>query len=264
MGRGMGKNAKSKSRETQEFAELAVIENSKWVDRVLWTQAAVGLTVVIGKFMGVTEFEWQHVKFNVSTAWFVFLLLTIAHLYASLLLIKSLRRFWDCSDAHSRRALFAKITATGGIFVRGLVARTEYDGTLFVRYRMSPSDPSAWAALMGSAFLVASIIPFSLSKSMWWMLLVAFAITQVNWSIGSHWVIALSDLTNNSSVYFPQVEGRGIRVLSIGSGANMAFARMSFFALPLWLALNAVLFVPQLLIFILMGLVRFWDKLREG
>jgi len=86
------------SLEIRQNAELAVLENSKWVDNVLWAQATVGFTVVVAKLAGVTEVEWQQVKINVSSVWLVFIVLTIAHLYTSLLLIKALRKFWHCSD----------------------------------------------------------------------------------------------------------------------------------------------------------------------
>src|SRR5262249_54412788 len=157
-----------------ENAELAVIENLKWVDRVLWIMAGIGLTVFLAKLMGVDEVEWQNVKVGIFKAWFVVILLTIAHLYVSIMLLKSLKRYWHYSDAQSRQALFDKLGASGGLFVRGLIARTtfkphyartrergKYVFMHSVRYEMDPHDPSAWIALIAYFLLIAALVPFS-------------------------------------------------------------------------------------------------------
>ncbi len=273
-----GNSTASKSSE-QENAELAVVENAKWIDGILWSMCLVATALILLKALGKREFKWQDITFDTSMAWIVFSILTVAHLYSALLVIRSLRRLWPLADALSRRRLFDKITSTGGAFVRGLVARTQCidDWTLYVRYKMDYRDPSAWLALGSLPLLVAAITPFSISRAFIWWLILGIILAELNWIIGSHWVIALSDLSGEwqfdeeycnrngleASLYFRKSDRAGIRVIGMQSG-GFGFERVGPLVFPFWLVLNAgvmVASVPaRIILMIWMAVDRFRNR----
>jgi len=248
-------NANAKSPE-EENAESAVIENSKWVDGVLWSMLLAATAIILLKLIGKQDFKWQDVELNTSQAWVVFSILTLAHFYAAVLLLKSIRRVWQLSDRLSRSRLFGKITSTGGIFVRGLVARTECRQTWFlsVSYEMDHHDPSAWFAQFSVPLLITAITPFAIRRTSLRFFLLGVVLGEINWIIGSHWIIALSDLSTEShsndwsknaegsegSLYFRKLDRAGIRMIGIQSGGN-SFDNVEPLVLPLWFTLNCIL-----------------------
>lgn len=232
--------------EDRTLAETAVLENAKWADAVIWAMGAVSGVVVLLKLTGAKQFKWQDVTLSTDQAWIVLLLLSVGHIYAGVLLIRSLRAYWPKSTTDQRHMLFAKISATGGILVRGMVARTEFDEESFVRieYRMHPSDPTAWAALVGLSLMLGAIVPFRIDREALVLAYASLFIAQANWIMGSHWLLALSDLKTEgrTSAYFERTSGAGIRVLMMGSG-GLTFAPVSWLALPLWMFFNCAVFL---------------------
>jgi len=86
--------------------------------------------------------------------------------------------------------------------VRGLVARTKFKRikTVGLYYEMSRSDPTTWLANVSAALVFVAVVPFG--PISWFTLIfvaVAAAIVQVNWTVGSHWVIALSESSEDFS-----------------------------------------------------------------
>jgi hypothetical protein len=255
------KNGIDKSPEL-ENAELAVVENSKWVDSVLWSMLLAALATILLKIFGKQEFKWMDITVDTSFAWIVFSVLTLAHFYTALLLFRSIRSVWQFSDRLSRQILFAKITSTGGIFVRGLAARTvcKDDWCLTVRYTMDHRDPSSWLALVSVPFLIAAVTPYVYSKRSLCLFFLGLALAEINWIIGSHWIIALSDLSTDShingrsekvegiegSFYFRKSRHPGIRMIGIQSGGD-AFEPLGPIAFPIWFLLNCILRILKLL-----------------
>lgn len=232
-----------------ENAELAVVENVKWVDRVIWTTGAVAATIFALKVTGVSTFEWEQISISTSSAWLVFLILTVAHFYTALLLIRALKVYWLLSDTGSRSLLFGRISSCGGALVRGISARTEFDtdSLLFIRYHMDPRDPTAWLALFGALLFFSAIVPLKLDSFLFFYVGIALILVQINWVIGSHWIIAICDLARNSeaSVYFEQLKNSGIQVAGLQSG-GCRFYTISWFFLPAWIVLNALVLLSAI------------------
>lgn len=174
----------------------AVVHNADWVNRVLVSGTGIAGVVVLLKILGHSEFEWQDVKISVQGAWLVFTLFTFAHGYAAWLLIRSTHTLWASNAPKEAEETFLKVSSTGSLFVRGMIPRTKRiqhgDGYI---YLMDPKDPSTWLAHGAVILMIAATIPFKLGVATIFLALGSLVLSFVNWQIGSHWVIALSELT---------------------------------------------------------------------
>lgn len=176
-----------------------VIENSKWVNIVLTTAITLAGAIVLLKFTGVDQFEWFDVNFATDQAWFVFILLTIAHIYTSWLLEKSTYSLWRARSPEANKNTFHKIVTTGGVFVRGLVPRTKYKVSklrLFV-YQMRSNDPTTWLVYFLALLFVLAVVPFNFNNFylVFFFVTIALSLLLVNWVVASRWIVALSELT---------------------------------------------------------------------
>jgi hypothetical protein len=117
----------------------AVINNSKWIDRVLWGLLLTQGTIILIKLAGKSTFVWGGVEFNTNKAWAILSLVTIAHLYVTVLFHTAAVKFAERSSDYERHEVFERITTSGGLFVRGLIARTKRRGRVYVMKRNDPT-----------------------------------------------------------------------------------------------------------------------------
>ena len=241
--------------DNKELHKEAVVENSKWIDKVLMSGFLVSLSIVILKLFYKETIKWMDVEFKLANSWIIFLLLTVAHLYTTILLTKSIKKLWDKFTFDDRSFVYTKIISTGGIFSRGLTARTEvYDDWEFkVKYKMTYEDPSAWVALVTAVLMFIAIIPFPISKFSILDILIASLIINANWIIGTNWIVALSELSldTDHSTYFEKASFGGVGMKVMSSGGD-AFRRIPYLIFPLWFLLNSfvrVMVSPLLFIF---------------
>jgi len=229
-----------------DFNILAAKANIKWVDGVLSVGVTVFGTIVLLKFLGANQVTLKGITINTSQAWIPALIFTVAHLYSTILLVGSLRSVWNHSSAEERRRLARETTATGGLFMRGLIARTKVlskSGGPFIRYRMDIRDPSAWASQLALPILVLAVVPFSLTP---WLLIfipVAVLFAEANWTIGSHWAVALSELGSmkSKSTYFAEHTKGALCVVVLASqGGDYSFSAIPFPYVLIWLGLQAI------------------------
>jgi hypothetical protein len=90
-----------------------------------------------------------------------------------------------------------KISVQGAWMVFALFSVAHgYVAWLLVRlYLMDPGDPSTWLAHGAVILMASATIPFKLEAATAIFAFVSVVLSFVNWQIGSHWVIALSELT---------------------------------------------------------------------
>ena len=175
----------------------APINNAKWIDRVLWAFVILGGTIVLLKLAKRRTFSWASVEFDTNRAWIVFTFLTIAHLYTTMLFHLSAVKFSKTSTADERQRVFAKVTSGGGLFVRGLIPRTERVGNV---YKMKWNDPTTLVSYLAALLIIVTIVPFDFSSRTVFLkyLLIALLIMVINWFIGSRWAVTLSQLTSKT------------------------------------------------------------------
>jgi hypothetical protein len=87
-------------------------------------------------------------------------LFTLAHFYTALLLLRSTHRLWRDESEESQARTFDKVSATGGLFVRGMLPSVDLRKIVWLQ-GINPHDPSTWLTRATSILLLLAIIPFS-------------------------------------------------------------------------------------------------------
>ena len=181
------------------FLKKAVIENAKWVDGILMAGVTISAVSVFAKLIGKTELEVFGLSVSIERNWIIFGIGTLIHLYLGWFLNRSIVKLWKEAAFEEYKSVYNEITTSGGIFVRGMTPRINpvQSPFGFSGYGMSPSDPSTWMAHIFAILLFISMVPFSWSGFIHFMLrmFVAMVIVISNWLIGSSWITVLSDLT---------------------------------------------------------------------
>src|SRR5574341_257396 len=179
----------------------AVVHNAKSVDTVLWTFVILEIALIYLKINHKGTFIWGGLEANATGAWPVtfFFLITFAHLFTTLRLNQSIGACLnECSPSQRHRA-FLKVTSTGGLFMRGMIPRTQVlpNGPYKMEWHDLTTIPSYLAALT----IMPALIPFD-SLTVWRLakyLFFAWLLIVVNWRIGSSWAINLSRLATGSN-----------------------------------------------------------------
>ena len=185
--------------------ERAVLSNITWLNVVLFVGVMTLLVSLLSRVVGLTS-GLEVIRITVAAGG----VLTVAHIYVANLLNKSLQVVWREQSLESRMALFARITKTGGPFVRGLMARRVQHESHIVK--MSLRDPTTYLALLSAATLVVAMVPFDQpAKTTVLYASVGLFLLFVNWMRGTAWGLALSDIAREKtdSHYFWFYESLG-------------------------------------------------------
>jgi hypothetical protein len=179
----------------------AVTSSAELLNALLVSGLALAGVIVLLKIVGKDEFEVWKVPIKLKYAGAVFALFTVAHLYLAVLFIQDAYHIFF---EHHELALDAWNTlhGKGFIFFHGMVARVQLNrvyigGHPAYEVPMDWADPTTWL-VHGAAILVfLAIVKW---KNANWKLRTitltsAFLIIVVNWTVGSNWVIAASELT---------------------------------------------------------------------
>ena len=201
------------SDESNDFFKARVVADSKWMDWLIFSSAAIALVTIADKALGGTSFKVGDVEIPTSYAWVVFVGLTAVHLYLAWLIISSSHTLWKQSA--TAVDAFRQITAEGGLLLRGLVPRITYrkgkDGKYL--FKMPSTDLTIWPSYALMILVVAAVIPFSLRPfgTFYIIAIVALFLEYVNWRIAANWLVALSDLNlpPAQSVYHARIEAVG-------------------------------------------------------
>ena len=170
-------------KQPNELLQLRVTESLKWLDGVLWAQVTIGGAAIIAKLLGLATFEFAGSDVNLADAWVIFLILTAAHWYCAVMFARSVAQAADDLLSVDKKEVFLRVTATGGLFVRGMIPRrAEHSDSLDLR--IHPSDLSGWAALIAMPLLVAAITPFEINDLSLVLFLAGLFLAHANWLIG--------------------------------------------------------------------------------
>ncbi|NJL41502.1 MAG: hypothetical protein HC899_36015 [Leptolyngbyaceae cyanobacterium SM1_4_3] len=195
--------------ENSNHLETAIVENGKWVDKVFATGAAISTIILTLKFINVSEFEWNGVTVSVENTRFLISIcvaFTVAHWYASRLLIRSILEFWKLKSHEDRIKLLETLRATGGLLVRGFIPRerARIRKDLYI-YTFNIKDYTFWVSYGCIAVLLLAISPWNLSnKAFLFLLVTAIATAIINWKIASDWIVALTEISlqNKDEAYY--------------------------------------------------------------
>ena len=168
------------------------------LESVLSFGAGLAAVIVFLKLLRRNEFEVWGVKIRLGYAWIVFAILTIAHLYTG---IRFIQRCYAIAFDASVSDLEAWQTLTNGtlLWFDGLIARVQHiegPGGISL-YIMDAGDLTTWLAHAGAVAMFFSIV--RIFGARWRVriatIVVAVVISVSNWTIGSNWIIAASELT---------------------------------------------------------------------
>jgi hypothetical protein len=175
------------AKDNSDLLRDAVVNNSKSIDRVLWTFLILEIAFVYLKLTKKGTFSWGGVEVNTTGVWTVsfFLLLTLAHLYTMLRFYQSARKCSEASSDDERERTFLRVTSSGGLFVRGLIPRTRIGNVYKMEWRDLTTIPSYLAAFG----IIFAIVPFDFSNCTVFLkyLFIGLLIMVINWFIGSRW-----------------------------------------------------------------------------
>jgi hypothetical protein len=186
-----------------DHRQKMVIEDAKWVDKILTVGAGLAGIIVVAKILSINTLAWNGITVSLTNAWIIFVPLTIAHIYtANFPLSRSICLLWRenlwVNSAEQGRAVFEKVTEAGGIFMHGLVPRTKRVKMFgFYQYFMSSYDPTTPISYGAGLLLILAIVPWNFSNRVLFFLLLAgsIVIVVVNWLIAGGWAVSLSQLT---------------------------------------------------------------------
>ena len=264
---------------TVDDIKVAIKENVAWLDKVLWAALTLTLAVSLLRFVKADHFSWIGIELETYHALIVLSILTVAHFYVTVLLLRCLRWSWQLASKEDRLRIYNQITSSAGPFIRGMVARTVRLRTwhgMWI-YSMTPNDPTAWVSILTVALALMAILPFHTRPLLLVMCQVFAAIMLVgfNWVIGTNWAIALSELSTDweKSVFFGRVrDWRSLqRVTKMGlflpvGSAGPPWVEVPYLLGPLWWLLMRIIEVALLAVILcLMGTewaTEFFRKLR--
>lgn len=178
--------------ENTELLQRAVKANAAWIDKVLVSGALIAVSVIFLRLIGGDSLTFQGIKIPLQHAWAILALVTFLHCYAMVLFVQSARRLWQVADETQCAAAWHELTAEGGLFMRGMQPRL-----LGANSSTAPmgNEPATWMTHLCAIALVGAIIPYELTLD--WRTFAAIALTVLNWSFGSRWAIALSELSTS-------------------------------------------------------------------
>jgi hypothetical protein len=182
--------------DVYDYLKTRVVADSKWLDRLILSAMVVSLAIIAAKALGGGSFKLGDTEVPTKYAWIVFSGFSVIHLYLACLIIKSSHKLWQ--DSSTPADTFLKLTAEGGVLLRGLVPRVSrrMRGETYI-FKMPFSDLTIWPSYLAIILLMAAVVPFSVNpfERFYLLTLIGLLLAYVNWRIAANWLVALSDLT---------------------------------------------------------------------
>lgn len=175
----------------------SVLSTAGWVNSVVTAMLLFAVAVLATKVTAGTKFKipGTEAELELKHAWMVFAAFTVGHLYVAVLFKKSCEALFY-QEHQNAKATWEDLTRDGPLFFRGLMPRNvPADGSPIVQ--MDSSDPTTWLAHLAAILFFVAIVPFERSAPLG--MIAAPTLTVINWTLGSHWVIAASELTLETS-----------------------------------------------------------------
>lgn len=181
----------------ETLAGKSVVSLAGWINTVLVTGLTIAGGVVVTKFCAGSTFKIPGTDVLVGTAhvWILFLPFTLAHLYVALLFIRACRYLFR-HDRDNARKVWEELSLEGPLFFRGIMPRLLPLGRNIARMRRD--DLTTWLAHVGAIAFWVAMSPIPQGPALTYA--AATALTFINWTIGSNWVIAASELTSDPDV----------------------------------------------------------------
>lgn len=200
----------------QDFLKVyedGVLSSASWLNNVLFIGAGLLLTINLYRYFKKESIEVSKLELPLNRIWIIVLGYTLAHLYCSIILVKSTKDFLleaqklynndTAQISKEKKILWAKITLSGDFSFRRMQQRQQtgqihipFSQRTIKFYKISVWDISNWI-YFGLAMLIVNGIPDFKEKDKKRFrsgLLIALFLALANWLIGSVWTAQLSNL----------------------------------------------------------------------
>jgi len=169
--------------------------HAETLSKILWTGLLLSVAVCVVELLGKDSIKVANVDIPVRYGWIAFSVFTILHAIWTVEFVKSARRFWELTDEDTYSKLFLDITSEGGYFMRNMSPRILPNGA---GWAPMGNELATWLAHLAALLLFFALISAAMSSKGTTdspiALAAAVVLLYVNWTLGSRWAIALSEL----------------------------------------------------------------------
>lgn len=194
--------------------EDGVLTSVSWLNDVLFIGAGLLITINLYRWFRKDFIEINKLELSLNKCWIIVLAYTLAHLYCSVNVVRSTKDFLrETKDAYKdisvvnrqKELLWNKITLSGKFSFRRM-ERRQLSGQMQIPfsekrisfYKISVDDISNWIYFGLALLILNGVADFKQNDKRKFRrsLLIASLLALINWTIGSVWTAALSNLLN--------------------------------------------------------------------
>jgi hypothetical protein len=198
--------------ENPELAQT-IGASAEWINGLLMFSLGLAGTIVLLKAFGQDEVEVWKVKIKTGQAWIIFGLLTVAHAFLTVELVKD---SYDIFYNHHDLCKPAWESLRGLLFFKNMVPRVHVRDVYLLGHPVHVykidigHDLASWLIYAGVIVVFLAIFDFKNRSRRLSTSFAAALICSVNWFIGSQWAVAVSDLASGgtTSAFFEALRKR--------------------------------------------------------
>jgi hypothetical protein len=187
--------------------------SAEWINGLLIFSLGLAGAIVLLKVFGQDEVKVWEVKIKTGQAWVIFALLTVAHAFLTIELVKD---SYDIFYDHHDLCKPAWESLRGLLFFKHMVPRIHLRDVYLLGhpvhvYKIDVGhDFASWLIYAGIIVVFFAVFDFK-NRSRWLPTSFAAALVcSVNWFIGSQWAVAVSELASGdaTSAFFEALKKR--------------------------------------------------------
>lgn len=174
------------------LASRAVLDDARLVNIVVVAEVLLALAIVATRLTAGDKFTIPGTVTSLQTkyAWIVIAAFSVGHIYVTILFRRACGRLFFTEHQNAKPS-WEELTSVGPFFFRQLRPRHVPSGG-FVAW-MDRKDLTSWLAYGSGILLFCSMFPFKHPTIV--EATASIILTWLNWTLGTHWVLAASELT---------------------------------------------------------------------
>lgn len=174
------------------LASRAVLDDARLVNIVIVTEVMLAVAIVATRLTAGDKFTIPGTVTFLQTkyAWIVIAVFSVGHIYVTILFRRACGKLFF-TEHESAKPTWEELTSVGPFFFRQLRPRHVPSGG-FVAW-MDRKDLTSWLAYGSAILLFCAMFPFKYPTIVG--SIASIILTWLNWTLGTHWVLAASELT---------------------------------------------------------------------
>lgn len=190
----------SLDKEYKQYHKNIIVNNFKKINLILLSIGSIALIIILSKIYGFETFDWNKLSLPLSDSWVIFLILSLAHLYFGLNLIKAIKKVDKINCDSVRRDIYMSVSSSDNVLISGLNPKPILTSAILKSFfiKVDKKDLSYWLRVIVHIIMFLSIIDFDINsfsdfiKSKY--LYIGFYITLFNSWFGSRYLISFYGL----------------------------------------------------------------------